>query len=314
MTASKKLTPKLVQTLETIHVHLPDNDDDAWQMVVDGLNASTMFAAKTGLVLIALKEKLPKGKFIEGLDAMGIAKRTAQEAMAIGRALMALPDAKARAIAHLGKKKLTQIARLDPEAIEELVDGGEVDGKTLDDIDVMSTRELKAHLRATKKDLTRAELKLDKQRLKAISDKAVSAHQYPETVTKIRIESSAATDMAVTCMDDLAALVNMLLDADDLSFEPSDRETEFMAASTVLTLNIKQVVAKAALLLDFLNEHFEETATELSLDNPVLLDDSEMQIITDMRNFLYSSYSSDKDLRKVNTPSKRVRGRPRKSK
>ncbi|WP_052481158.1 DUF3102 domain-containing protein [Gilvimarinus agarilyticus] len=111
---------------------------------------------ETGRRLVILKEHEPHGEFLSILDEkLGIAPRTAQQIMqaAIKYASPAL-QSKAQTFAHLGKSKLFELMVEDDENLSELADGGTVAGMTLEDVDRMSCRELKAKLREAREALT----------------------------------------------------------------------------------------------------------------------------------------------------------------
>lgn len=103
---------------------------------------------EAGKKLILLKEREAHGDFQESVQACGIELRLAQRLMQA--AVKFLPNAKS--ISHLAPTKLLDLAVLDDEQIVELTDGGTVNGLTLEDIDRMSTRELRKALRDARAD------------------------------------------------------------------------------------------------------------------------------------------------------------------
>jgi hypothetical protein len=102
-----------------------------------------------GKRLILMKEHEPHGDFTEIVEErLGVSIRSAQIMMQASAKFMSPALAsKARALAHLGKTKLYELM-LEPEsALEALAEGGSVKGMKLDEIDCMTTRELRARLR-----------------------------------------------------------------------------------------------------------------------------------------------------------------------
>lgn len=95
-----------------------------------------------GKRLLRIRAHEEHGGFLQALQATGIAERTAQYAM-----LAARKFSNTQAPAGLGGEKLRALTVLEDEEIATLGSGGAVFGVTLDDIDRMSTRELRAHLR-----------------------------------------------------------------------------------------------------------------------------------------------------------------------
>lgn len=117
-----------------------------------GQSAEAMF--EMGKRLVLLKEHEPHGDFLQALDSIGIAARTAQLMM---NATVKLAS-NAKSISHLGRTKLLDLAYLDDEQLADLGEGGTVAGLSLDAIERMSTRELREALRREK-----AERERDKQ-------------------------------------------------------------------------------------------------------------------------------------------------------
>ncbi len=104
---------------------------------------------EAGKRLIVLKENEPHG-VVEGIfrDQLGIPERTAQRMMQASLKFMSPQlQAKAPALALLGKTKLFELITEDDEDLAGLADGGTLAGKTLDEFDRMTTREMKIALR-----------------------------------------------------------------------------------------------------------------------------------------------------------------------
>ena len=126
---------------------------------LSALNAVSMI--ELGRRLIWHKANLPHGEFQQDLKAMPFGYRTAANAMSAARKL---GSAKVQALAHLGVAKIYELAEeMDEDEIKLLVDGKAVDAVTMDDVERMTVRELKAALRKErqpKKRLADAEEKL----------------------------------------------------------------------------------------------------------------------------------------------------------
>jgi hypothetical protein len=67
--------------------------------------------------------------------------------MAIARGLAAMPPEKARALAGLGRTKLTALARIPYDKLEELAEKGELGGIKLEEISYITTREFQTKVR-----------------------------------------------------------------------------------------------------------------------------------------------------------------------
>ncbi|MBR8089767.1 DUF3102 domain-containing protein [Burkholderia cenocepacia] len=111
---------------------------------------------EAGKRLIVLKENEPHGEFLEILQRqLGLAPRTAQVMMQASlKYLSPALESKAQALAHLGKTKLFELMTEDDEELAALADGGTIAGMDLDDIDRMTSRELRVALREAHENAT----------------------------------------------------------------------------------------------------------------------------------------------------------------
>lgn len=105
-----------------------------------------------GKRLLLLKEMTPHGEFIQRIELMGFAERTARRFMQA-----ALKTSKSANLAVLAKKadnpsKFLELITLDDEELIELTEGGSARGISLDDISTMSVTELRKALRDAKAD------------------------------------------------------------------------------------------------------------------------------------------------------------------
>lgn len=113
-------------------------------------SAEAMF--ELGKRLIVIKENEPYGDFKQiVIERIGIPYRTAARFMAVSLRLSGMPDSKVPALALLGKTKLFDLLDEPAEDVEALVDGGTVAGLDLDDMQAMSSRELRAALVESRK-------------------------------------------------------------------------------------------------------------------------------------------------------------------
>ena len=104
-----------------------------------------------GRVLIVLKEHMTWEKFADVCGAFGMSVRAAQQLTQATRRFATPQMQKAQSkLMELGKSKLLELLVEEDETITELADGGEVNGMTLDDVDRMTVRELRAALRESR--------------------------------------------------------------------------------------------------------------------------------------------------------------------
>ena len=95
-----------------------------------------------GKRLIRIKANEEHGGFLQVLESLGMAARSAQYAISAAKKF-----GNTQATAYLGNEKIRALTVLDDDSIQTLENGGEVKGVSLDDIEKMSVRELKEALR-----------------------------------------------------------------------------------------------------------------------------------------------------------------------
>lgn len=135
---------------------------------------------EAGKRLVILKENEPHGDFESIIRSdLGIPERTAQRMMQASlKYLSPKLESKAPALALLGKTKLFELMTEDDEELAELANGGTIAGMKLDDIDRMTSRELKAALRETREDL-------DAKR-RTVAEKDEKINELKETREKLK--------------------------------------------------------------------------------------------------------------------------------
>ncbi|ENU9618642.1 DUF3102 domain-containing protein [Salmonella enterica] len=160
---------------------------------------------EAGKRLIILKENEPHGEFVEIVrEHLGLEPRIAQKmAQAALKFLSPTLESKAKALSHLGRTKLYELMLEDDEDLVELADGGTVAGMTLDDIDRMTSRELKAALRearetnaAQQRVLADKNEKIDSLSTKLEKKSRIQPPKPDEEVKKLRAEVSALSTEA----------------------------------------------------------------------------------------------------------------------
>jgi len=167
---------------------------------------------EAGKRLIVLKENEPHGEFLGLLGQLGIEKRLAQRAMQSAvKFLSPAVSAKAAAptLLGLGQTKLIELLSETDEAIEQLADGGTVAGKTLDQIDAMTARELRAALRKTRDDVG-AKDRLLEDKNKKIDKLTTEAEFRLAGPTEAQLKELASTTNA--CEVDLIRLAQVVGD------------------------------------------------------------------------------------------------------
>lgn len=155
---------------------------------------------EAGKRLVILKENEPHGDFIDIVESqLSLSKRTAQVMMQASlKYLSPKLEPKAQALALLGKTKLFELMTEDDEDLVELADGGTIAGMSLDDIDRMTSRELKAALRearetnaAQQRVLADKNEKIDSLSTKLEKKSRIQPPKPDEEVKRLRAEVTA---------------------------------------------------------------------------------------------------------------------------
>lgn len=112
------------------------------------MEAGARVMLELGEQLIRLRENEPEADFSTAMASLGMDTRTAYRCMQASRKfrLGMNPDQQA-ALEDLSRGKMYELLVLDDEEVKTLADGGTVAGLTLDEIDTMSTSELRRTLR-----------------------------------------------------------------------------------------------------------------------------------------------------------------------
>lgn len=109
---------------------------------------------EVGKRLILIKENETVKDFTEIVDTkFNIGKSTAYNLMQATAKFLSLDTKSFQALGNLGMTKLLDLANQDIEELEALAEGGTVAGLKLDEMDKMTTRELKEALKKARKDL-----------------------------------------------------------------------------------------------------------------------------------------------------------------
>lgn len=161
-------------------------------------SAESMLEA--GKRLVILKENEPHGEFINVLEnELGLPYRTSVRMMqAATKYLSPTLKSNVPALAHLGKTKLFELIAEDDEELSELAEGGTIAGLTLDDIDRMTSRELRVALRearetnaAQQRVLADKNEKIDSLSTKLEKKSRIQPPKPDEEVKKLRAEVTA---------------------------------------------------------------------------------------------------------------------------
>jgi hypothetical protein len=152
---------------------------------------------EAGKRLIIIKENEPYKEFMHIVkEQLGLEPRIAQKmAQAALKYLSPTLSATQKTFSGLGRSKLYELMFEDDEDLIELAEGGTIAGLTLDEVDRMSVRELKAKLRDTEKSLKASRRLVNEkdQKINELSEKRLIDQHRPlgdEGLRQLREEIS----------------------------------------------------------------------------------------------------------------------------
>lgn len=222
------------------------------------LQQSAEAMLEAGKRLIVIREHEVQGDWQQLLNDVGIAPRTARAMM---QAAAKYSGPKKAALANLGKSKLLELMVEDDDELEALADGGTLAGLTLDEIDRMSVKELRANLRQEKEKREQdneVHEKLLGQKDAKINELDKQLHggrklpSWPELVSQTQIETQTAAFQALEAFDKLAVLRDQILNGDlgDMTEEEAEPGIEAMAVTyhhvvTQMWAHVGELVAAA---------------------------------------------------------------------
>lgn len=160
----------------------------------DFLNDTSLKAyVEAGRRLVVLKHMTEHGGFMESLEERGISPFTASRQMAVAIKFTNLPTS-----ANLSKSKLIELTQLSDEEVKQLTDDGVALGKTLDELETMSVKELRELVKKSKSKEEKLREKIQKQEseIERLSDRATerdaakAAVKLDATVEWLRLNKS----------------------------------------------------------------------------------------------------------------------------
>jgi len=166
-----------------------------------------------GRCFIRIKAHEDHGRFLKAIENVGMTPRSAQYSM-----LAAQKFSNTKAISHLSSTKMIVLSVLDEDDVQTLEDGGNIAGMSIDDIDRMSTRELKEKLREERKHYQKA----IENREKAIKQKEQKINEldeqlrYQQPPTKEQLAQAGLNNCVKDYRDTLLEAVSGLSKANTL--------------------------------------------------------------------------------------------------
>lgn len=289
-----------------------------------------------GMHILLLKEREDHGDFMKAVARIGLPHRTATRYA--NRAAQVLKNPGLAKLATLQGGRMDQLVALDSH-LEAIVDedgriagyGPEelrgMDGDRFSSVLTSALAEAQdavdaANARADLAEKTVANERIGRQNaqdqlkeLKSAGNPKAPGSDYPVSVVRARMESSALSDQAIACLQSIEQLVRGIQTATDLGGETLERQANIKAAITPLALNAMAVGGVLDELLGYLKDHFGTYLPQGAEDTP-LFSDKERKRVRAMRETMLELLASDKksrdNAREISGQQKRGPGRPKK--
>ncbi len=194
-----------------------------------------------GKRLLILREMCPHGEFTNRLEMLGFNQRTAQRFM---QAVLKFSNASATTLLQKvdSQSKLLELITLDDDQIEALSNGESIGNIALDDIETMSTKELRKALKEARADAeAKEELLLNKDRKINELDGKLTVRKQPDQFKQVQIEVeqhindelAQATASLMTAVSQFNAVINTLSGQAGENFLPHIKDKISQDASLV---------------------------------------------------------------------------------
>jgi hypothetical protein len=183
---------------------------------------------EAGKCLIQIKEFEEHGDFIAIVESLGLHERVARRMMAASVKVLAADEKDRPKLLTMSRQKLYDLTVLDDEEIKELAKGRTVAGITLDEIDAMSTRELRAKLREAQGDLEAKDRLLDQKnkKLDKLTEDGHRKEPWRAAFDKAVKRINQAGDALMLACGDLAKVAE---DLSELQLDGVDRDADVLA-------------------------------------------------------------------------------------
>jgi hypothetical protein len=203
---------------------------------------------EAGKRLILIKEHEPHGEFVEIVEnQLGIHERAARRMMSAAvKYLSPKLESKRTTLSVLGKSKLFELVSEDDEDLAALADGGTVAGLTLDEIDRMSVREMRAALRdAKEKDEAKDRLLGDKNsKIDELSTRLAKANRRIKTLSADEAAKELRQEVTAIALEAEVDIAGKLREAfNALSQHSEETGTDHSAFQASLVRQLENLLA-----------------------------------------------------------------------
>jgi hypothetical protein len=225
------------------------------------MSTSAEAALEAGKCLIQLKENEPHGDFIDIVEQrLGISRRTAQVMMQAAARYLApalASKAQAPALLSLGKAKLLELLVEPDEAIQALADGGTVAGLDLDDMQAMTSRELRAALVEERRKTAAKDRVIASKDAKL--NKLAEADELRRNGTPDEREQAQLGELRDVGLEAEQTLQRLVAVVDQVMQEPATEAAELAARQTVdyVVQRLADALAARGIAVDLMGDRID---------------------------------------------------------
>ncbi|MFI3137925.1 MAG: hypothetical protein QX197_14205 [Methylococcaceae bacterium] len=269
-----------------------------------GLRVSVLAAVYSGCHLVQARElskrlENPNKHFIrEEAERRGVSIHSLYNMIDVYEFFCRSPEECVKPFAHMDFYKLVELKKFSNDELEQLADGGEVKGITLEAAKTMSVRDIKA---AFKEDAINTKAYRDLQKKMEDARKVIQhkdqqlaqantlfAHTgQPPIVADMRVKSTAITGQIHILLDMLADMEVTLAKGYEsgLAFEKDERTQQLRAALMPWTINLNATQARIAQIINRAQDHFD-SALFPGKDDLVQLSETECLAVKTQHAFM----------------------------
>jgi hypothetical protein len=184
-----------------------------------GLRASVLAAVYSGAHFIQALEKskqFGQPKYVQDeADRLGVARQTIYNMIDVYELFCRSPEKCAKTFSHMGYSKLIELKHLDESDLEQLAEGGEVYGITLETAQSYSVRELKSVLQSHRAEVKNLKQKVidTERRMNTEADRAAELLAENRELKKLTPERRSFLALRKQMFDDMETLQGIVVRA-----------------------------------------------------------------------------------------------------
>lgn len=293
-----------------VHISLDRPVAELQESVIVKANRTARLRVEIGLEMLAIRNQCEYGEWTQWLQASGIDRERAAEAIRYAKFMSRLDPEERRKAMSLPVKKVYALATAEEAVLEEILS----DDEKFDATTALSVSQMRSRIRELEGELgaEREVRKNTQKELRSVLNKAEPDKRWPAEVSRIRGEAHYFSASIAHAADNLEKLLVEL--RNDLPRHVSDGQTgavEYGAAARTVYQAIAGPIGLFNILLHRFVEQYElgDYASNDPGDVP-LLSQAEAQTLYDNWRLICQGEIADQKIRESDRREKAHRGRP----